>query len=69
MINRLEAYFDLEMASNLSADGRWPSMAFHLARSFWRVPRASLQVRRLYTRTVAPAYGGDAMLATATADK
>jgi len=69
MINRLEAYFDLEMASNLSADGRWPSMVFHLARSFWRVPRASLQVRRLCSRTVVPAQRADAMLAPAAGDK
>lgn len=47
-INRLEACFDFELASSLSADGRWLPTFIHLARSFWRVPRTTLHLRRLW---------------------
>jgi len=53
LANRLEAYLQLEMASNLAADGRWLSATAHLARSLWHVPRRTVHVRRLWT--VAPA--------------
>ena len=47
-INRLEACFDFELASSLSADKRWLATLIHLARSFWRVPRRTLHLRRLW---------------------
>ena len=47
-INQLEACFDFELASSLSADGQWPRTLVHLARSFWRVPRTTLHLRRLW---------------------
>ena len=47
-INRLEACFDFELASSLSADGKWLPTFIHLARSFWRVPRTTLHLRRLW---------------------
>jgi glycosyltransferase involved in cell wall biosynthesis len=48
LINRLEACFDFELASSMSAQKRWLSTFFHLMRSFWRVPRTSLYLRRLW---------------------
>jgi glycosyltransferase involved in cell wall biosynthesis len=47
-INRLEACFDFELASSLSAHKKWLLMFVHLARSFWRVPRTTLHLRRLW---------------------
>ena len=47
-INRLEACFDFELASSLSADKKWLPTLVHLARSFWRVPRTTLHLRRLW---------------------
>ena len=47
-INRLEACFDFELASSLSADRKWLPTMIHLARSFWRVPRTTLHLRRLW---------------------
>jgi glycosyltransferase involved in cell wall biosynthesis len=47
-INRLEACFDFELASSLSADRKWLPTLVHLARSFWRVPRTTLHLRRLW---------------------
>jgi glycosyltransferase involved in cell wall biosynthesis len=47
-INRLEACFDFELASSLSADKKWLSTFVHLARSFWRLPRTTLHLRRLW---------------------
>ena len=47
-INRLEACFDFELASSLSADKKWLQTFVHLARSFWRVPRTTLHLRRLW---------------------
>jgi glycosyltransferase involved in cell wall biosynthesis len=47
-INRLEACFDFELASSLSADKKWLPTLIHLARSFWRVPRTTLHLRRLW---------------------
>lgn len=47
-INRLEACFDFELASSLSADKRWLPTFVHLARSFWRLPRMTLHLRRLW---------------------
>jgi glycosyltransferase involved in cell wall biosynthesis len=47
-INRLEACFEFELASSLSADRRWLATMIHLARSFWRVPRTTLHLRRLW---------------------
>jgi glycosyltransferase involved in cell wall biosynthesis len=48
VINRLEACFDFELASSLSADRKWVPTLVHLARSFWRVPRTSLHLRRMW---------------------
>ena len=48
VINRLEACFDFELASSLSAHKQWLPTLFHLARSFWRVPRTSLHLRRMW---------------------
>jgi len=53
MVNQLKACFDFEIASSLSAEGRWLPTMFHLARSFWRVPRTTLHLRRLWTRPAA----------------
>jgi glycosyltransferase involved in cell wall biosynthesis len=50
-INRLEACFDFELASSLSADKKWLPTLVHLARSFWRVPRMTLHLRRLWKRS------------------
>lgn len=47
-INRLEACFDFELASSLSADKKWLPTIVHLARSFWRLPRTTLHLRRLW---------------------
>jgi hypothetical protein len=47
-INRLEACFDFELASCFSADKKWLPTLIHLARSFWRVPRTTLHLRRLW---------------------
>ena len=47
-INRLEACFDFELASSLSADKKWLPTFVHLARSFWRLPRTTLHLRRLW---------------------
>jgi glycosyltransferase involved in cell wall biosynthesis len=47
-INRLESCFDFELASSLSADKRWLETLVHLTRSFWRVPRTTLHLRRLW---------------------
>lgn len=47
-INRLEACLDFELASSLSADKKWLPTLIHLARSFWRVPRTTLHLRRLW---------------------
>jgi glycosyltransferase involved in cell wall biosynthesis len=47
-INRLEACLDFELASSLSADKKWLPTLVHLARSFWRVPRTTLHLRRLW---------------------
>jgi glycosyltransferase involved in cell wall biosynthesis len=47
-INRLEACLDFELASSLSADKKWLGTLMHLARSFWRVPRTTLHLRRLW---------------------
>jgi glycosyltransferase involved in cell wall biosynthesis len=47
-LNRLEACLDFELASSLSADGKWLPTLMHLARSFWRVPRTTLHLRRLW---------------------
>jgi len=47
-VNRLEACFDFELASSLSADKKWLPTMIHLARSFWRVPRTTLHLRRLW---------------------
>jgi glycosyltransferase involved in cell wall biosynthesis len=58
MVNQLKACFDFEMASSLSAQRQWLSTAFYLARSFWRVPRATLHLRRLWTRPAAAESAG-----------
>jgi hypothetical protein len=47
-INRLEACFDFELASSLSADKKWLPTFVHLARSFWRLPRTTLHLRHLW---------------------
>jgi glycosyltransferase involved in cell wall biosynthesis len=47
-INQLEACFEFELASSLSADNQWLATGIHLARSFWRVPRTTLHLRRLW---------------------
>lgn len=47
-INRMEACFDFELASSLSADKHWAGTVVHLIRSFWRVPRTTLYLRRLW---------------------
>jgi glycosyltransferase involved in cell wall biosynthesis len=47
-INQLEACFEFELASSLSADRKWLATMIHLARSFWRVPRTTLHLRRLW---------------------
>jgi glycosyltransferase involved in cell wall biosynthesis len=52
MANQLEACLDFEMASILSAGRRWLPTTFYLARSFWRVPRTTLYLRRLWVRPV-----------------
>jgi GT2 family glycosyltransferase len=49
LANRLEAYLQLEMASNLAADGRWLAAALHLVASWRRVPRTTLHVSPLWT--------------------
>jgi hypothetical protein len=51
VINQIEACFDFELASMRSADGRWLATLFYLCRSFWRVPRTNLHLRRLWKRT------------------
>jgi hypothetical protein len=38
------------MASSLSAQRQWLPTVFYLARSFWRIPRTTLHLRRLWTR-------------------
>jgi glycosyltransferase involved in cell wall biosynthesis len=58
MVNQLKACFDFEIASSLSAEGRWLPTLFHLARSFWRVPRTTLHLRRLWTRPAAEEQAG-----------
>jgi len=47
-INQIEACFDFELASCLAAEKRWLPSVFYLIRSFWRVPRNTLYVRRLW---------------------
>ena len=60
VINQIEACLDFELASIRSADGRWLATLFYLCRSFWRVPRTTLHLRRLWTRTAVdlPGPGG-----------
>jgi glycosyltransferase involved in cell wall biosynthesis len=48
VINRLEACFEFELASSLSGEKQWLPTLVHLVRSFWRVPRTSLHLRRLW---------------------
>jgi glycosyltransferase involved in cell wall biosynthesis len=48
VINQLQACFDVEVASTLWYERRPLPALFHLARSFWRVPRVTLQLRRLW---------------------
>jgi len=48
VINRMEACFDFELASSLSADKQWLATVAHLIRSLWRVPRTTLYLRRLW---------------------
>ena len=48
VINRMEGCFEFELASSLSADKHWLGTAVHLIRSFWRVPRTTLYLRRLW---------------------
>jgi hypothetical protein len=55
MVNQLKACFDFEMASSLSPQRQWLPTALYLARSFWRVPRTTLHLRRLWTRPAAAA--------------
>jgi hypothetical protein len=64
MVNQLKACFDFEIASSLSAEGRWLPTLFHLARSFWRVPRTTLHLRRLWR---SPAAGEPAATRRSTA--
>jgi glycosyltransferase involved in cell wall biosynthesis len=44
LVNRLEAYFDLERASAFAAARQWLPMIAYLSRSFWRVPRTTLHL-------------------------
>jgi GT2 family glycosyltransferase len=64
MANQLEACFDFEMASILAAARRWLPTMFYLARSFWRVPRTTLYLRRLWARPVADESAGSERSAT-----
>lgn len=48
VINRMEACFEFELASSSSAGKHWLGTAVHLIRSFWRVPRTTLYLRRLW---------------------
>ena len=50
MANQLEACFDFEMASILAAARQWVPTVYYLGRSFWRVPRTTLYLRRLWVR-------------------
>lgn len=60
LINQLKACFDFEIASSLSAERKWFPTMFHLARSFWRVPRTTLHLRRLWTPPAAGEQAGNA---------
>jgi glycosyltransferase involved in cell wall biosynthesis len=48
VVNQLEACFDFELASSLSAERQWLPTLYHLARSFWRIPRTTLHLRQLW---------------------
>jgi glycosyltransferase involved in cell wall biosynthesis len=50
VINQLEACFDFELASSLWGEKRRLSTIPYLLRSFWRVPRTTLHLRRLWRR-------------------
>jgi len=68
VINQIEACFDFERASIRSADGRWLATLFYLCRSFWRVPRTTLRLRRLWSRTALDLPAGCAASAPAHAN-
>jgi hypothetical protein len=57
VVNQFEACFDFELASSLASEKQWLLMLFHLGRSFWRVPRGSLHLRRLWTHPASSASG------------
>jgi hypothetical protein len=65
MVRRMRALLDVERASIGRYQHRWFSTFFYLARSFMRVPRASIQLRRFWVArsVVSP---GDAAAAIAT---
>jgi len=49
MVRRLKAMLDVERASISRYRHQWLSTFFYLARSFLRVPRATIQLRRFWT--------------------
>jgi len=55
IVNRLKACFEFELASINWAEKRRLATLAHVVRSFWRVPRTTLRLRRLWTRPAAEA--------------
>jgi glycosyltransferase involved in cell wall biosynthesis len=55
LVNRLEAYFDIERASAFAADRKWLPMIAYLGRSFWRVPRTTLHLGHFWRTAGLPA--------------
>ena len=55
MVRRLKALLDVERASICRYRGQWLAALFHLARSFMRVPRGTVHLRRFWiNHDVAP---------------
>jgi glycosyltransferase involved in cell wall biosynthesis len=50
MARRLRAYIDVERASIRRYRGQWMHMLFYLARSFLRVPRTTIHLRRFWAK-------------------
>jgi glycosyltransferase involved in cell wall biosynthesis len=54
MAHRLRAYLDVERASIRQYHSQWIGMLFYLARSFLRVPRTTIHLRRFWVKGSAP---------------
>lgn len=54
LVRRMDAFLDVERASIFAAQRSWARMAYHLARSLWRVPRLTLQLEAFWRHVAVP---------------